>query len=173
MPIYLPRPRRDPRGPDGQGWNRIHFYPVGYDECALRPTDAATLMESSNSWRASYGLFGPCVTDDGDCPNCPLFQQVTGERPFTQLAFGDRVLFRISPRTGQPMLMNKPEQGWGSKAEPWTRDPGRGASRGRARPAGPAARDERGLTCRPDTPAPSAPRTPKPSRRPACDAATS
>ena len=111
MPIYLPRPRRDPRGPDGQGWNRIHFYPVGYDECALRPTDAATLMESSNSWRASYGLFGPCVTDDGDCPNCPLFQQVTGERPFTQLAFGDRVLFRISPRTGQPGPRGRPARG--------------------------------------------------------------
>jgi len=122
MPIYLPMPRRAPRGPDGQGWNRIHIYPVGNDECALRPTDAATLMESYNTWRASYGGFGACITDGGDCPNCPLFERYTAERPSAQLGFGDRVLFRIWPKTGQPMLMNKPEQGWGSTAEYWTWD---------------------------------------------------
>jgi hypothetical protein len=121
MPIYLPASQRDPRGPDGKGWNRMSFYPVGGDECALRPTDAATLMESWNTVRARYGSFGACVTEGGDCDSCPIFARLTdaANRP-TMKAFGDRVLFRIHPERGFPVAMNRPEDGFGSSGYTWS-----------------------------------------------------
>ncbi|MFF3665434.1 hypothetical protein [Microtetraspora malaysiensis] len=72
MPIYLPAPAHDSRGPDGDGWNRLSLNagPVYPGQCALAPTSYATLWESQDTRRARWGGFGPCVRC-GDCTSCP------------------------------------------------------------------------------------------------------
>jgi len=116
MPVYLPVPARNPRGPDGQGWNRLRVdADLSSDECALRPTSYATLVESRDTRRARYGGFGPCARD-GQCGGCP----VLNAKPRTLQAFGDRVLVRVHDRDGDAHLMNRPEDGWASCGYRWS-----------------------------------------------------
>ncbi|MEU5900626.1 hypothetical protein [Streptomyces venezuelae] len=115
MPIHLKPPAHNPKGPDGQGWNRISLGSLAGDQCALRPRDYSHLLESQNTMRAHYGGYGPC-TSNGDCTNCPLFQAA----PRRLQAFDDRVLVRVNERDGEPYLMNREEDGWGSLAWRWT-----------------------------------------------------
>lgn len=73
MPIYLEAPPFDPRGPDGQGRNRLRV--DGIDpapRCALRPRSFPTLRESQNTLLAAWsGQFGRC-TNQGKCSTCSL-----------------------------------------------------------------------------------------------------
>ncbi|MFC4060203.1 hypothetical protein ACFOWE_18010 [Planomonospora corallina] len=118
MPIHLPAPRRDPRGPDGQGWNRMAIswgaiYPA---QCALQPLTPTKLFESYDTRRAAWGGFGPCVRD-GDCTACLV------ARPRRRLeSFTERVLVRVLERDGRTEyhVMNRPEQGWASRSMTWT-----------------------------------------------------
>ncbi|GGS84934.1 hypothetical protein GCM10010156_49440 [Planobispora rosea] len=120
MPIYLPAPAHDPRGPDGQGWNRmsISWGAVFRAQCALRPLYATKLFESHDTRRAAWGGFGPCLRD-GDCTTCPVI------RPRRRLeSFTERVLVRVLERDGRSEyhVMNRPEQGWASRSMTWRLD---------------------------------------------------
>jgi hypothetical protein len=121
MPIYLPAPTRDVRGPDGGGWNRLSLNagPVYPGQCALQPTSYATLWESHDTRRARWGGFGGCVRG-GACAGCP---SLTPAEPRRLLSFTPDVLVRILVRSGaadQPHVMNRPEDGWASRSERWT-----------------------------------------------------
>lgn len=136
MPIYLPRPPHDPRGPDGKGWNRIGLYnaDLSADECALRPRSYGALWESQDTRRATYGVYGPC-TRQGQCDGCPVLAAiVNGPAPPLRPAGVDRVLVRVKSRPAfpdalfdqcmihTPHLMDDPEQGWHSASTPTTWD---------------------------------------------------
>ncbi|MHA6764764.1 hypothetical protein [Streptacidiphilus sp. PAMC 29251] len=114
MPIRLRVPAHRPGGPDGQGWNRFSLGSLADDECTLRPTDYSHYMESQDTRRAGYGGYGSCIRD-GACDSCPVFA-----RTETMAALTDRVLVRIHPADGRPWLMNRPEDGWGSRGQRWT-----------------------------------------------------
>jgi hypothetical protein len=114
MPIHLKAPAYRPGGPDGQGWNRISLGSLAGDQCALRPRDYSHLRESQDTRRASYGGYGPCISD-GDCTNCPILQAA----PRHLNSLDDRVLVRTH-RDGHVYLMNRPEDGWASLALRWT-----------------------------------------------------
>lgn len=127
MPIYLPMPRHDGRGPDGQGCNRLSLNagPTS-DQCALKPSSYATLWESQNTTRARFGSCGPC-TRGGACGDCPVLAAAMKPEPLRALT--DRVLIRVLVRpsahlfgtsTRVPYVMNKPELGWGSRGCPVT-----------------------------------------------------
>lgn len=116
MPIYLPAPKHDPRGPDGQGWNRLglHFATLKpQDQCALRPRDTKSLREMQDTRRARWGGYGVCPAK-GACEGCAVFHD---HFEFDPLA--DRVLVRVDHR-GHAWLMDKPHAGWSSKAIPVT-----------------------------------------------------
>lgn len=115
MSIYLRKPAHDPKGPDGQGHNRMEIQGITHDQCALRPTSYATLWEGQDTRRARWGNFGWCV-QEGNCGTCPVF---TAPRESLD-AFTDKVLVRISERDGKPWLMNHPDRGWASSGYPWT-----------------------------------------------------
>jgi hypothetical protein len=122
MPIYLPAPTPTHRYNHGRdrGWNRLRVEAafMSGDECALLPTSYPTLFESRNTQRARYGGFGPC-TRKGACDTCPIYRfTIEGEKR-TLRSFTPRVLVRIHERHG-PMVMNKPEDGWGSYGYYWT-----------------------------------------------------
>ncbi len=125
MPIFLKAPAHNPCGPDGKGWNRMAIGGLTYDECALRPRNAAAFMESQNTLRARWGGFDGCFNRElgmtGRCQECPLLRRRIDE-PTTMQAFGDRVLFRIHPQTDAPWAMNRAEDGWGSSGRPWSWD---------------------------------------------------
>lgn len=118
MPIHLRAPEARHGGPDGQGWTRLAVASTWTpaDQCALRPRNYATLWESQDTRRARWGLYGPCVRD-GACGSCPI---AIGS-PRTMSALTDRVLVRIDDR-GAPWAMNRPEDGWASRAHRWTWD---------------------------------------------------
>jgi hypothetical protein len=115
MPIHLTAPAHNPKGPDGQGWNRMEVGSLAGDQCALRPRNYATLWESQDTRRARYGGFGPCV-NGGDCTNCPILKTP----PKHLDAFDDQILVRIHPHDGHIYLMNRPEDGWASLGLRWT-----------------------------------------------------
>lgn len=117
MPIHLEAPEPALGGPDGKGWTRLSIASMGGlagDECALRPRDYSHLIESTNTQRARYGGYGPCIAD-GKCETCPVFNAPSR----TLRALDDRVLVRIG-QGGEPYLMNRPEDGWASLAQRWT-----------------------------------------------------
>ncbi|MFJ1607011.1 hypothetical protein ACIOHS_27110 [Streptomyces sp. NPDC088253] len=89
MPIHLPPPAYQPGGPDGQGWNRLSIASCWTPsaQCALRPTDWPTLLESHDTRRARWGGFGPCVRR-GECGACPVLKRRTGE----SFTLGDEVI---------------------------------------------------------------------------------
>lgn len=131
MSVFIPVPERDPRGPDGQGWNRLSLNagPVSYGQCALKPRSYPALWETLNR-PPHFGGYGPCTRRERDCRNCPVYNL-----PPTRLeSFTPRVLFRIRPvhrevKPGHLMvappvdelhLMNHPEKGWASSSRVWT-----------------------------------------------------
>lgn len=130
MPIHLRAPQYRPGGPDGRGWNRLSLNAhIGTpaDQCALQPRDYPTLYESRTG-RARWGGFGPC-TSGGACATCPIY----AAPPATLHAFTDRVLVRLRKRPApdglvvqappdEPHIMNRPEDGWGSRSNVWTWD---------------------------------------------------
>jgi len=121
MPIYLPAPAHDPRGPDGQGWNRLSVSsgPMYAAQCALRPLTPSKLFESHNTPRAQWGGFGPCVRD-GECRSCPIVTR----RPWRLRAFTPRVLVRELQQPGhlEYHVMNDPDRGWDSGSVQWSLD---------------------------------------------------
>jgi hypothetical protein len=128
MPVFLESPRVRPGGPDGKGMNRLSLNANERPahQCALRPRSYATLVESRNTPRARWGRFGRC-TASGDCGACP---RLTPAEPRELEAFCDRVLVRVRDSDiaggwlGAPppeaWVMNRPEDGWGSRGERWT-----------------------------------------------------
>jgi hypothetical protein len=95
MPIYLPAPSHDPKGPDGKGWNRLslnaHMGSFGA-QCALLPKFYSNLVESLDTRRAHWGGYGHCIRR-GECEGCPVWTADDAEEtvPFT----APRVLVRI------------------------------------------------------------------------------
>lgn len=90
-PIFIPAPPRYPKGPDGQGWNRLRVESIWGDECGLKPRSPAKLWETRNRPPA-YGGYGPCPVG-GACGTCPVLNA-----PRRQLlARTGRVLVRIDP----------------------------------------------------------------------------
>ncbi len=117
MPIYLRQPAHNPRGSDGQGWNRLSVSLPVHDQCALQPRSYAALVESHDTRRARWGGFGPCVRR-GRCAACPIFNNLSVPKELH--ASGDRILVRLHPDDHQPHLMNHPEKGWASLSYRWT-----------------------------------------------------
>ena len=76
MPIFLEQPRHDPKGPDGQGWNRLSLNMHGglWNECGLMPTSHPTLFEAMTGRQRWGNGFGPC-TRRGACGECPVQQR--------------------------------------------------------------------------------------------------
>jgi hypothetical protein len=101
--IYLEPPAHDPRGPDGQGWNRLSLNahmgrPAG--RCALRPRTYPTLWESMRNtahcrWEWGSG-YARCHRQ-GRCGDCP----VLAAAPRTYHAAAAQVLVRIR-ELGEP-----------------------------------------------------------------------
>lgn len=117
MPIYLPAPECDPRGPDGKGWNRLSMTGgsrMCNDQCALQPRSYATLVESQDTRRARYGGFGGCGMS-GNCQTCPVYH--APPIPLDRHAEG-RVLIRIED--GHPREYVSPDHGLDSHSWPWT-----------------------------------------------------
>lgn len=117
MPIHLEAPTYDSRGPDERGWNRMSIAQhIPAAQCALRPRSYSHMVISvTDTRRATWGGYGHCITDKGDCNNCPL----TGPRTPRRLPDDDELFFRIDVRY-QPYLMNRPDRGWRERAEQWT-----------------------------------------------------
>jgi hypothetical protein len=118
MPIFLQAPAPANGGPDRRGWTRLSVASMGGlsgDECALRPRDYSHMIEATDTRRARYGGYGPCIAD-GKCDTCPI----NNAKPTTLRSFDDRVLVRIHQQDGRPYLMNRPEDGWESLAQRWT-----------------------------------------------------
>lgn len=120
MPLYLPAPAHDPRGPDGRGWNRLRVESIVGDQCALLPHSYAALYEAQDTRRAAWGPFGPCHRA-GACTGCPRFTQLRETR--TLIAFpGPRVLVRLAGDgpIPQPHVMTDPDPaaGWASASTP-------------------------------------------------------
>lgn len=129
MTIYLEAPTHRAGGPDGKGWNRLSLNahmgaPSG--QCALRPTDYPTFVES---WRGSrharWGSYGPCVRDNDrrDCFTCPVL--TNPPRPLD----GDRRLVHICEQTSRDgnrartvLLIGHSLWSWGelSRIQGWT-----------------------------------------------------
>jgi hypothetical protein len=74
-------------------------------------------MESLNTFRARWGLFGPC-TRDGACDTCPIFNAP----PIRLRVPEDRLLARIHPHDGHVYLVTDPAAGWncGAIRYSWT-----------------------------------------------------
>ena len=115
MPIHLKAPAHVNGGPDGHGWNRLSIGSLAGDECALRPRDYSHLIEATDTRRARYGGYGPCIAD-GRCDTCPIATAA----PTTLQSFDDRVLVRVGQDGRRPYLMDRPEDGWASLAKRWT-----------------------------------------------------
>ncbi|MGW2612915.1 hypothetical protein ACWC4A_53015 [Streptomyces mirabilis] len=74
MPTFLEQPSYGPRGPDGQGWNRLslnaHF--DARHQCGWQPTHFATLFEATTGHQR-WGDFDRCfVSHPGSCTTCPV-----------------------------------------------------------------------------------------------------
>lgn len=133
MAIRLEAPQHDPRGPDGQGWNRLslnaHMGSQG-PQCALRPRSYPLLWESQDSRRARWGGYGACIRPDetrDPCGGCPVLAKRTELRSFTPA-----VLARIERRSvgegfqaqaaDRVWLMNRPDNGWAEHGVIWSWD---------------------------------------------------
>lgn len=151
MPIMLEPPHVDPRGPDGQGWNRLTIAHYGRPgaQCALRPRSYESLLYAHNTPLASWGGYGPCTQQQKGCTHCPRLAALQkGER---LEAFGPAVLVRLRDRTVgdglfaqtylEPWLMNKPQDGWASWGMTW---PWEKIARLRGWDVGPRYRDDDG-----------------------------
>lgn len=120
MPVYLPAPEPDHRGPDGKGRNRLRIESIWLDECALRPTSWQTLwIAQTDTRRAWYGNFGPCGRT-GRCDGCAVWEAP----PLACRDHGDgsgRMLARLDPRRRDLVwLMVNPDLGWDSDGYRWT-----------------------------------------------------
>jgi len=115
MPIYLKAPERQPRGPDGRGWNRLSLHVFANDQCAWRPRSYPALVDAQDTRRARHGPYGWCIRD-GQCDTCPIFNA----EPRPLAAFTDRLLVRIHPHDGYLWIMNRPDDGWGEFGVRWT-----------------------------------------------------
>lgn len=136
MTVYLRPPEYSPGGPDGAGWNRLslnaHMHtPAG--QCALRPRTHADLwmLTHRGTMHAQWGNHGRCTNpeagDGGGCRGCPTLDM----SPLKLQAFSPRMLVRVEERvtpvgalgthvTHTPHIMNRAEDGWGSRSEPTT-----------------------------------------------------
>jgi hypothetical protein len=108
MPIYLPAPEHNPSGPDGQGWNRMAIHGMCGDECALRPKSLPAFLDSQDTRRARYGLYGSCTTG-GNCAECSTFENTT---PWPWMT--DTVCIREVD--GRPHVMNRQEGGFSERS---------------------------------------------------------
>lgn len=131
MTILLSAPAYNPSGPDGRGWSRLSLNAhmgTPADQCALRPTDRSTLMESRRgSVFAAWGNYGRCI-GHGECGTCPLLRALTAPRALAVST--DRILVRLQKiRIGRnftaqtflrPWLTNRPDRGRADNAQPWT-----------------------------------------------------
>lgn len=113
--MYLAPPPHSPRGPDGQGHNRMEIQSIAGAECALRPLTFQAMRETWRSTRlATYGNYGAC-SRKGACAGCP-----TADRRREMQAFEPRVLFRFDPRDDKiAWSMNHPGRGWSSHGLIW------------------------------------------------------
>nr|WP_233337831.1 hypothetical protein [Pseudomonas aeruginosa] len=74
MPIYLEGPSYDPRGPDGDGRNRLRIDSIDpQPRCALRPRTFAGLRESMNTAIAQWGSHFDVCSGGGECSACFRF----------------------------------------------------------------------------------------------------
>lgn len=105
MPIYLPAPSHNPSGVDGKGWNRIAIHGMCNDECALKPKTLTAFLDSLDTRKVKYGMYGQCF-NNGDCDTCRVYFE---EREWK--FFSDSILIRVD-NNGTPWLMNKTEKGW-------------------------------------------------------------
>lgn len=120
MPIHLVAPAQTPGGPDGKGWTRLTVGWQGNNQCALRPTSIATLVEAWDTRRARWGGFDAC-TNHGRCRTCPLLAGVTtNPLRLPLLPEDDRAQFRVNDRDGRLYLLHQPEKGWDSWGYSWT-----------------------------------------------------
>jgi hypothetical protein len=120
VPVYLPAPEPDRRGPDGKGRNGLRIESIWLDECALRPTSWQTLwIAQTDTRRAWYGNFGPCGRT-GRCGGCAVWEAP----PLACRDHGHgsgRMLARLDPRRRDPVwLMVNPDLGWESYGYRWT-----------------------------------------------------
>lgn len=136
MPLYLPAPESAPRGPDGQGWNRItlgaHYGSAGA-QCAVRPRTYPTLHETLRTTElATFGYHGRCVRDTSprrpDCRTCPVLTAA----PTTLDSPASQVLVRLDRHTSGsgwgtqtydiPYVVADPGAGWESERTRWSWD---------------------------------------------------
>ncbi|WP_331732623.1 hypothetical protein [Streptomyces sp. NBC_00989] len=74
MPTFLEQPSYGPRGPDGQGWNRLSLNAQNdrLHQCGWQPRRFAALFEALTG-RQQWGGFGRCfVGHPGSCGTCPV-----------------------------------------------------------------------------------------------------
>ncbi|WP_405183585.1 hypothetical protein OG225_41935 (plasmid) [Nocardia sp. NBC_01377] len=106
MPLYLPAPEPDPRGPDGLGWNRLSLaahYSTPPAQCALRPRRYPALYDTRRDTRlAQWGPYNRCIRPrrwgqltGPDCRSCPILTA----SPTTLDTDADRVLVHVTTRT--------------------------------------------------------------------------
>ncbi|WP_280454190.1 hypothetical protein [Nocardia brasiliensis] len=139
MPLYLPAPECDPRGPDGLGWNRISLgahYGTPDAQCALRPRRYPALYDTRRDTRITrWGPYNRCIRprrwgqhDGPDCLTCPILTA-----PATTLdADADDVLVRVTTHLighgwvtqgeDTPHLVNDPALGPTGPHTTWTWD---------------------------------------------------
>lgn len=106
--LKLQPPPHNPRGPDGQGLNRLAvLQPDPQPQCALRPRSYEALVEADRGSKfATYGHYGRCVADA--CASCPRSPAAAPE------PLGDEILVRLDEE-GRPWIMNRPDRGWGER----------------------------------------------------------
>jgi hypothetical protein len=128
VPVFLEPPRPAPRGPDGQGWNRLSLNAhIGLPaaQCALQPRSYPHLVESQDTRKARWGGYGRCVTA-GDCLSCRV---LTGPGRALVRDTG-RVLARLRPgrmvgdlvvqqSADRVFLVDDPAAGWDTGLEEW------------------------------------------------------
>ncbi|MFD7618602.1 hypothetical protein [Streptomyces sp. NPDC059802] len=132
MPIYLDNPHEySPRGPDGQGWNRLslnaHFDTPAH--CGLRPIRFASLFEARTG-RQHWGGFERCTgtklasqhvpnaspnTPRVQCGACPVYQNAR-EHP------------TLPNWPGQSVLLLGRVRDWPRTPGMWIADPAAGRS---------------------------------------------
>ncbi|MFE1478563.1 hypothetical protein ACFW6N_32525 [Streptomyces cyaneofuscatus] len=105
MPLFLEQPSYGPRGPDGQGWNRLSLN-AHFDtrhQCGLMPTTYAALYESTRGLQ-SWGPYERC-SSSGHCSACPV-QRLHLERDGVDWPAGSPLLLaRVRPLPLSPGLM--------------------------------------------------------------------
>ncbi len=107
MPIFLQAPAHDPKGCDGNGWNRIAIHGGGMcmDECALKPKTLAAFLDAQDTRKVRYGQYGPCHSR-GNCSNCKVMTESK------KLSFFGEEIFIRADEKGSPWIMNRKDRGW-------------------------------------------------------------